>query len=109
MNEDLTFGIPGTGYLSGLPLATNNIPRLKESQVSDVLWYACRFWAEHIIEVEGPVSQTFLNSLHQFLTKKLVTWVEVLNSRYPFRSLVGVRQWLQVSIWCINQERTCAN
>jgi hypothetical protein len=97
MNEDLTYGIPGTGYLSVSMPETNNNPRLDKLQVSEVLWYACRFWAEHIVEVEGPLSNTFLDSLRRFFTEKLVVWVEVLNSKYSFQRLVKVRQWLQVS------------
>jgi hypothetical protein len=97
MNEDLMCGIPGTGYLNGLFQERNCIPQLDKSQLSEVLWYACRFWTEHIVEVESPVSETFLDTLRQFLMEKLVIWAEVLNSRYLFQSLVGVRQWLQVS------------
>ncbi|KIM76163.1 hypothetical protein PILCRDRAFT_651647 [Piloderma croceum F 1598] len=52
LNEDLTSDIPGTGYLSELAPETMVIPPL---DVSEALWYACRFWAEHIIEVEGSI------------------------------------------------------
>jgi hypothetical protein len=42
----------------------------------------------------------FLSLLRQFLTEKLIIWMEVLNSRYPFQTLYGVREWLQVSVSC---------
>jgi hypothetical protein len=100
MNEDLMPGIPGTGYLVESLPGKEGIPPLEESQVTEVLWYACRFWTEHIIEVESPVSEAFLDPLHQFLTQKLILWMEVLNSRYPFQTLHGVREWLQVSVLC---------
>ena len=100
MNEDLMPGIPGTGYLVESLLGKEGIPSLEESQVAEVLWYACRFWAEHIIEVEGSVLEALLGPLHQFLTEKLILWMEVLNSRYPFQTLHRVREWLQVSVLC---------
>jgi hypothetical protein len=75
MNEDLTSDIPG------LAPESKGISPLDGSHVTDVFWYACRFWVEHIIEVEGPVSETFLDHLRKFLTKKLIICVEILNSR----------------------------
>ena len=98
MNKDLTSDIPGTMYLSRLMTDTTGIPPSTGSQVPEVLWYACRFWAEHIIEVEGSVSDAFIQPLRQFLTQRLTTWVEVLNSRYPFQGLCRVREWIQVSV-----------
>lgn len=98
LNEDLTLNIPGTGYLTRLTPETRGISPLDESHVTEALWYACRFWVEHIIEVEGPVSEAILNPLRKFLTEKLTLWVEVLNSRYPFQKLSTVREWLQVSV-----------
>ncbi|KIM84261.1 hypothetical protein PILCRDRAFT_6526 [Piloderma croceum F 1598] len=99
LNEDLTADIRGTGYLttrfsSELTVEVERIP-LDGSQVTEVLWYACRFWTEHILDVEGPVSDAFLAALRQFLTEKLIIWIEVLNSRYPFQTLYAVREWLQ--------------
>jgi len=103
LNEDLTADIRGTGYLttefSTESVEIERIP-LDGSQVTEVLWYACRFWTEHILDVEGPVSVAFLGALHQFLTEKLIIWIEVLNSRYPFQTLYAVREWLQVSVLC---------
>jgi hypothetical protein len=96
LNEDLTFDIPGTGYLSGRTRKQNGIPPLDESHITEVVWYACRFWTEHIIEVEGPVSDSILEPLRQFLMEKVVVWVEVLIFKHSFQSLSGVCEWLQV-------------
>ena len=100
LNEDLTSDIPGTGYLTEPTPEINGSLPLDGSEVSEVLWYACRFWAEHIIEVEGPMSEAFLDPLRQFLTGELILWMEVLISRYSFQTLYGVREWLQVSVQC---------
>jgi len=46
LNEGLTSDLSCTGYLSGLMPETDGIPLVDGSQVTEVLWYACRFWAE---------------------------------------------------------------
>jgi len=70
MDEDLTSDIPRTGYLTGW----------RQNQKASLRWTD-----SHIIEVESLVSETFLDQLRKFLTKKLIICVEILNSRYPFR------------------------
>jgi hypothetical protein len=99
LNEDLTSHTPGTGYLSESSLNTKGIPSIVPSDVSEAMWYACRFWMEHIIEIEGDARDTFLDSLWKFLTEKLTLWIELLSTRYPFQNLSRVRAWLQVSAW----------
>jgi hypothetical protein len=99
LNEDLTPHTPGTGYLSESSLNTKGIPSIVPSDVSEAAWYGCRFWMEHIIEIEGDVSDTLLNSLRKFLAERLTLWIELLSTRYPFQSLSGVRAWFQVSAW----------
>jgi hypothetical protein len=98
MNEDLQAAIPGTGYLTGQMAATEGIPSIKKSDVSEVLWYACRFWGEHIIDVEAPVSETLLDGLRIFFSAHLAVWMEVLISNFQFQSLDNVRAWLLVRI-----------
>lgn len=100
LNEDLNSDISGTGYLSDLTPQAFGIPPIDGSNITEVLWYACRFWADHIIQMDGPVSDTFLSLLRQFLLEKLVVWMEALNSIYPFKPLHEVREWLRVSVMC---------
>jgi hypothetical protein len=96
LNEDLTSHTPGTGYLSASTSNTKGIPSIVPSDVSEVVWYACRFWTEHIIEIEGDTSDTVLDCLRKFLTERLTLWIELLSTQYPYQSLSGVRAWLQV-------------
>ncbi|KIM86004.1 hypothetical protein PILCRDRAFT_5085, partial [Piloderma croceum F 1598] len=95
LNEDLTSHTPGTGYLSVSASNTKGIPSFVHSRVSEAVWYACRFWMEHIIEIEGDTSDTLLGSLHKFLAERLTLWIELLSTQYPYQSLSGVRAWLQ--------------
>jgi hypothetical protein len=97
LDEDLTSHTPGIGYLTVLRRDIEGIPSVDKSQISEVLWYACRFWTEHIIEIEAPVSVELLDGLHRFLATKLTVWMEVLSTQYPFQTLSNVRAWVQVS------------
>jgi hypothetical protein len=98
LNEDLSSNTPGAGYLSGMMPDIEGIPLVDKSQVSEVVWYVCQFWTDHITEIEGPVSQALVDSLWKFLTNKVMVWMEVLNTQYPFQTLSQVRKWLQVSV-----------
>jgi hypothetical protein len=98
MNKDFEACIPGTGYLTG-GSETEGISPINESDVPEVLWYACRFWAEHITEIEAPIiSEMILDELRIFFSTHLGVWIETLISRFQFQSLCGVRAWLQVNI-----------
>ena len=105
LNEDLTSHTPGTGYLTQLTQDTKGIPSVDKLNISEVLWYACRFWTEHIIEIEGPDSEILLESLRKFLEGKLSLWLELLSTRYPFQTLSEVRKWLQVGAYKYLRER----
>ena len=54
LNKHLTRDIPGTGYLAVDEDMTTGIPEI--GPVSGEVWYACRFWLDHISDVDGPVS-----------------------------------------------------
>ena len=98
MNDDLSKDIPGTGYLSRrVRPGTEGIPEISGSYISEGLWYACRFWPQHLIEIENPIPEDFLCALRDFLSTNLIRWMEVLSSKGQFQGLTDVRRWLQVS------------
>ena len=98
LNDDLDADIPGTGYLTRPRRDHEGLPHILESDVSGALWYSCRFWPEHVVEVESPVSDMFLDALRKFLSTRLIRSVEVLSSRGQFQGLGKVRNWLEVSV-----------
>jgi hypothetical protein len=100
MNEAFKVRIPGTGYLTGHS-ETEGIPAIDESDVPEVLWYACRFWTEHIAEIESPVSGMVFDGLRIFFSTHLAVWMEIVVTKFQFPSLFGVRAWLQVRILCL--------
>jgi len=98
LNESLAKGIRGTGYLVGHETVNPGIPEIAEGQISEEVWYACRFWPDHIVDVESPVSAEFIAALRNLLSTKIVLWMEIVTAKGKFRNLRGVREWLQVLI-----------
>jgi hypothetical protein len=98
LNENLKEGIPGTGHLFEDVSVIPGIPEVGEGQISEEIWYACRFWADHIIDVESPVSTQLITSLRDFLSTKIVLWMEIVTAKGKFRNLRRLREWLQVLV-----------
>jgi hypothetical protein len=98
LNDNLKEGIPGTGYLDEDWSVSPGIPEIVEGQMSEEVWYACRFWLDHIVDVEGPVPAEFIAALRDLLCTKLQLWIEILTAKGKFRNLRRVREWLQVSV-----------
>lgn len=69
--------------------------------ISDVtkhpaLWYACRFWIDHIVEVDDPHSKV-IEALQKFLTTKVMLWAKLMVSQRAFRKLSdSVQVWIKV-------------
>jgi len=95
LNHDLNHDHLGIGYLTS---ETEGIPEIPDSHISETLHYACRFWPSHVIEVENPMPEGFLDALHDFLSINLIRWMEVVNAKGQFQGLADVRRWLQVSV-----------
>jgi hypothetical protein len=96
LNESIREGIPGAGYLVGDNSVNPGIPEIAEGQISEEVWYACRFWPDHIVDVESPVSVEFIAALRNLLSTKIVLWMEIVTAKGKFRNLRRVREWLQV-------------
>jgi hypothetical protein len=97
LNIQLKEGISGTGYLSGsTQTQAPGIPQIGEGEISEELWYACRFWIDHLLEVKAPL-MGLVASLQTFLLENAVLWMEVLASKGQIRGLAQVQQWSEVS------------
>jgi hypothetical protein len=97
LNIQLKEGIPGTGYLSNsTQTQESGIPQISEGEITEELWYACRFWIDHLLEVKTPL-MGLVASLQTFLLEKGVLWMEVLASKGRFRGLAQVQEWSEVS------------
>ena len=94
----MTEGISGTGYLAEDESVNPGIPEIAPSQISEEVWYGCRFWLDHITDVESPVSVEFRIALQDLLSTKIVLWIEIVTAKGKFRNLRRVREWLQVLV-----------
>jgi hypothetical protein len=95
LNEDLKQDTPGVGYLAG---DSPGIPKMTDGDISEELLYPCRFWMDHIVEVEAPVPNLLIEALHSFLSTQLISWIEILTAKDKFQKLLELRKWIQVGI-----------
>ncbi|KAB5592222.1 Vegetative incompatibility protein HET-E-1 [Ceratobasidium theobromae] len=75
-----------------------HVPRLDErvgKAISPTLFYACQYWSEHLRR--AAASTTVVKMLAEFLSRRLLFWMEVLNLRKSIG--VGGAMLLQVQIW----------
>ena len=90
--RDLSPNIPCAGFIDG---DEEGVPKMAEGAVSEELWYACRFGLDHVADVDTPDDE-FTQLLREFLSTKLVLWMEVVASKGSFLSLAGARKWIKV-------------
>ncbi|KAB5588499.1 Protein translocase subunit SecA [Ceratobasidium theobromae] len=83
-------------------LRDENVPGLKtriEQNISRELFYACRYWTDHL-ELAGTLNEIH-KTLEEFLSQRLLFWMEVLNLKECMVAgvlgLVKAQAWLVVS------------
>ncbi|KDQ16947.1 hypothetical protein BOTBODRAFT_221042 [Botryobasidium botryosum FD-172 SS1] len=92
LNDNLNPNTPGVGYLeSGSP----GIPAVSKNQISEELWYACEFWTTHVLESEAPSPAEIVKLLRDFLSIRLISWMEVCASVGTFKGFQRIRTWTQ--------------
>ncbi|KAG9088960.1 hypothetical protein FS749_001724 [Ceratobasidium sp. UAMH 11750] len=73
------------------------IGEIVEESISQALWYACQHWATHL-KLAGH-SDDLLTLLHNFLSRRLLLWMEVMNVKRHISEgaelLHDVYVWLQ--------------
>ncbi|QRV95206.1 WD repeat-containing protein [Ceratobasidium sp. AG-Ba] len=81
-----------------------NVVDLKQrvdKKISGALFYACRYWGAHIgLAREG---QGLADQLLQFLSERLLLWIEILNLKESFADgiivLHQLNRWLKRATW----------
>ena len=80
-----------------------DVPGLEErvkEYISPALLYGCRYWGEHL--ARGDFSEAVHERLSEFLTKRLLLWMEVLNLKRQIVMGVEImkraQHWLKVGI-----------
>ncbi|KAF7983629.1 hypothetical protein HWV62_20562 [Athelia sp. TMB] len=91
LNRELANPIAGTGYLAKDEDDGPGIPTILG--VSEQLVYGCAHWPGHLQDVESP--QAIQAHIKIFISRHLVTWIEVLAGTDVFRGSLQIRQWVQ--------------
>ncbi|KAH7339070.1 hypothetical protein B0J17DRAFT_717490 [Rhizoctonia solani] len=96
MKEQLRFNIC---ELESSFVPNNKVDNLKErieQKISPTLAYACRYWGSHL--AFAPKSEGFPGMLEEFVSDRLLFWMEVLSLRREMamglETLVKAKQWL---------------
>ncbi|QRV95394.1 Vegetative incompatibility protein HET-E-1 [Ceratobasidium sp. AG-Ba] len=95
MNRLLRFNICNLDSSFLLDEEVSDISTRVERSIPAHLYYACRYWADHLIV--GNLDQEGTVPLDQFLRERLLFWLEVMNLRCE--SQVGVRMLVEVCNW----------
>jgi hypothetical protein len=97
----LSTKINGCGYL-GQKLSRRDkedtgIPDVEADHFTEEQWYAVKFWLSHIVQVVNPIPDT-MQVLVEFLSKHLMTWTELIASKWTYQSLIPLLRWLEVGV-----------
>ena len=101
MNDNLKRDICGIGDVSIQISEIEGIKDIVQMCISEELAYACIFWTDHIVDVDG-VSLPILDALRDLLSKKLLHWIEVMSLKNGIQdatqSLEKLKSWLKARI-----------
>ncbi|KAB5591454.1 hypothetical protein CTheo_5099 [Ceratobasidium theobromae] len=93
MNSRLNRGINGLGFLSNLGDTNEGIPKIAAEQVPMELWYSCRFWIKHLLDVPQPLPVPLLEQLKDFLERRLVLWMELVSAYGQYEGASDIFKW----------------
>jgi hypothetical protein len=94
LNKNMKRDAPGLGYLGDE--SKKGIPVIDEGLISEEVWYACRFWTAHLLDVDNAGTE-LMDALKKFLSNHVTPWIEICASRGQFQTLANMREWTQVS------------
>ncbi len=94
INAELSEDTPGTGYID----AEERIPKIPDDVIPEHLWYACRFWIEHLLVNDDP-GQELIHGVQILLSQKHLLWLEVMICKGQLRQLDfnSFIDWINVS------------
>ncbi|KEP47855.1 vegetative incompatibility protein HET-E-1 [Rhizoctonia solani 123E] len=104
MKSQLRFNI---GDIKSSFIPDSEIPDLGESivaNISDELFYACRFWADHLSRQYRHRSSALLPEIYKFLSQQLLFWMEVLCLKQVIH--IGPNLLLKTSQWIYSRSHS---
>ncbi|KAJ7283406.1 hypothetical protein C8J57DRAFT_734380 [Mycena rebaudengoi] len=98
VNKLFSTTINGCGYLSQKlsqrDKEDTGIPDVEADHFTEEQWYAVKFWLSHIVQVANP-NPDMMEALLEFLSKHLMTWIELIASKWTYQSLIPLLRWLE--------------
>ncbi|QRV92032.1 hypothetical protein RhiJN_20050 [Ceratobasidium sp. AG-Ba] len=91
MNTSLENGLSISGYLASQSKTKGSIPKPAAGEISEALWYACRFWLDHV--KDDDCLNGVQDMLARFLERNLVKWLELVSSYGECRDMTHI--WRQ--------------
>lgn len=98
LNRELRSDMPGVGYLAKNKEEYPAIPVISERDIPEELWYACRFWVEHLLDVEPSALPDVMEQLEVLIYTKLTLWMELMAACGRYEGLSKLQEWAKVSI-----------
>ncbi|ELU44356.1 peptidase C14 [Rhizoctonia solani AG-1 IA] len=77
MHEQLRFNICNLNSSYHSDRSVETLQGRLDASVTSELFYACRFWADHLQEV--PISKGVVEAVKRFLYEHLLFWIELVN------------------------------
>ena len=78
----------------------NGLPERTERSLEPALQYSCKLWHKHLTKNNAGHSSTVTSTLHNFLKKRFLFWLEALNilgaTRNATDALRVAAEWLEV-------------
>jgi hypothetical protein len=101
MNDHLRRDVCDIGDLTARTSEIEGFGETVKQCVTEVIWYACWFWADHLADVKDPVSDLFIDTLRSLLKRQLLPWIEVMALKNVLQDapdmLLTLQDWLKVS------------
>lgn len=95
LNRELGVDTSGATNLAWETQEIPGVPNVNDGTISEALWYACRFWPDHVCDANP--SDKLQEALVNFMDNILTTWLKVVIVNGTCRNLAEVREWMQVS------------
>ncbi|KAB5589406.1 hypothetical protein CTheo_7146 [Ceratobasidium theobromae] len=92
LNQELNSNLPDAGYLAQ---SRREIPSPSIQGISEWVWYACRFWMGHLVDVDPTSSGPVLEEIQEFLKTKFTSWVEIRAVRGKYESISSLIKWVR--------------
>ncbi|KAJ7367572.1 hypothetical protein DFH08DRAFT_980053 [Mycena albidolilacea] len=93
--------IDGCGYLASSSQASADsmaVPDVEVGHFTEAQWYAVNFWLVHITHRDFTnLTPDLQEAIRTFLSRHLLSWIEVITSKSKYQSLIPLRNRLKVT------------